>query len=124
MLCTEWNRDSKGPLRIPTYIMERTIATTLGIKGACSHCTLMCQSLVQHNVNIYRKVASSRLSRLVAHPSIFRLFMKGKFDAYVSTVTFVTKSSKLNSRPVYCSKLYSTLFYLNSSNAAETGKCL
>ena len=31
----------------------------------------------------YRKVASSRLSRLVAHFHIFRLFMKGKFDAYV-----------------------------------------
>ena len=31
----------------------------------------------------YRKVASSRLSWLVAYPSIFRLFMKGKFDAYV-----------------------------------------
>ena len=31
----------------------------------------------------YRKVASSRLSWLVAHPRIFRLFMKGNFDAYV-----------------------------------------
>ena len=31
----------------------------------------------------YRKVVSSRLSRLVAHSRIFRLFMKGKFDAYV-----------------------------------------
>ena len=31
----------------------------------------------------YRKVASSRLSRLVAHQSIFRMFMKGKFDAHV-----------------------------------------
>ena len=30
-----------------------------------------------------RKVASSRLSQLVAHLRIFRLFMKGKFDAYV-----------------------------------------
>ena len=29
------------------------------------------------------KVASSRLSWLVAHSRIFRLFMKGKFDAYV-----------------------------------------
>ena len=29
----------------------------------------------------YRKVASNRLSQL-AHPSIFRLFMKGKFDAW------------------------------------------
>ena len=35
------------------------------------------------NDNIYRKVVSSRLSRLVAHFQIFRLFMKGKFDAYV-----------------------------------------
>ena len=34
-------------------------------------------------VSTYRKVASSRLSRLVAHPVIFRLFMKGNFDAYV-----------------------------------------
>ena len=40
----------------------------------------------------YRKVASSRLSRLVAHSRIFR--MKGKFDA----VTFGQKTSKLNSR--------------------------
>jgi hypothetical protein len=31
----------------------------------------------------YPKITSSRLSRLVAHPSIFRLFMKEKFDAYV-----------------------------------------
>ena len=46
------------------------------------------------NGSEYRKVASSRLSRLVAHFWIFRLLMKGKFDAYVL---------KLNSRPVYCS---------------------
>ena len=32
---------------------------------------------------IYHKVVSSRLSRLVAHWGIFRLFMKGNFDAYV-----------------------------------------
>ena len=31
----------------------------------------------------YRKVASSRLSWLVAHSRIFRLFIKGKFDPYV-----------------------------------------
>ena len=29
------------------------------------------------------KVAISRLSQLVAHSRIFRLFMKGKFDPYV-----------------------------------------
>ena len=49
---------------------------------------------------IYRKVVSSRLPRLVAHLTIFRLFMKGKFDA------FGQKSSKLNSRLVYSSQLY------------------
>ena len=49
----------------------------------------------------YRKVASSRLSQLVAHFWIFRLFMKEKFYA------FGPKSLKLNSRPVYCSRLYS-----------------
>ena len=54
----------------------------------------------------YCKVASSRLSRLVAHLRIFRLFVMGKIDAYVHTVTFGQKSSKLKSRPVYCSRLY------------------
>ena len=34
-------------------------------------------------LTVYRKVASSTLSQLVAHFHIFRLFMKGKFDAYV-----------------------------------------
>ena len=35
------------------------------------------------NFNLrYRKITSSRLSWLVAHPRIFRLFMKGNFDAY------------------------------------------
>jgi hypothetical protein len=33
--------------------------------------------------NRYRKVASSRLSWLVAHFHIFRLFMKKNIDAYV-----------------------------------------
>ena len=35
-------------------------------------------------VSIYRKVMSSSLSRLVAHPWISRLLMKGKFDHYSS----------------------------------------
>ena len=33
--------------------------------------------------NSYRKVASSRLSQLVANFHIFRLFMKGNFEGYV-----------------------------------------
>ena len=37
-----------------------------------------------HNIKTdYLKVASSRMSWLVARTSIFRIFMKGKFDAYV-----------------------------------------
>ena len=60
----------------------------------------------------YRKVASSRLSRLVAHFHIFRLFMKGKFDTYACTMTFGPKGQKLKSRPVYCSRLYGRLINL------------
>ena len=41
----------------------------------------------------YRKVASSKLSWLVAHPMVFRLLMKGKFDPYV--LWHLTKSSKI-----------------------------
>ena len=53
---------------------------------ACTLCT--CNSSTQISCVkwieiIYCKVASSSLSRLVAHFWIFRLFMKGKFDAYV-----------------------------------------
>ena len=50
----------------------------------------------------YRKVASSRLSRLVAH---FQTVYEGEFWC-LCTVTFGKYGPKLNSRPVYCSRLY------------------
>ena len=53
----------------------------------------------------YRKVASRSTSRLVAHPKVFRLFMKGKFDPYVLW-PLALDLWPLNSRPVYCSRLY------------------
>ena len=53
----------------------------------------------------YRKVASNSMSRLVAHLMIFRRLMKRKFDAYV-VWPLAKKVPKLNSRPVYCSRLY------------------
>jgi hypothetical protein len=31
----------------------------------------------------YRKVASRSMPQIIAHTRIFRLFMKGKFDAYL-----------------------------------------
>ena len=45
------------------------------------------------------------MSRLVPNFQIFRRLKKGKFDAYVSTVTFGQKFPKLNSRPGYCLRL-------------------
>ena len=50
------------------------------------------------------------MSQLVAHSRIFRLFMKGNFDAYA--VTFGQNGPKLNSRLVYCSRLYGIYFIL------------
>ena len=44
---------------------------------------IILKELQDFGENLYHKVVSSRLSLLVAHSSIFRLFMKGKFDAYV-----------------------------------------
>ena len=62
---------------------------------------------------LYRNVMSNRLSWLVADFRIFRLFMKGKFDAYVP---LWPKDFKLNSRPAYCSRLYFTVWLNCSSN--------
>ena len=60
-----------------------------------------------HNmhINTYRKVASRSTSRLVARPRIFWLLMKGKFDPYVLW-PLAWDLWPLNSRPVYCSRLY------------------
>ena len=42
---------------------------------------------IRHSTNLtHCKVTSSKLSWLVAHPSIFRQFMEGKFDAYVKAL--------------------------------------
>ena len=62
------------------------IASSGGLLGRV--CERMCCEQFKIFVYIcryfpYRKVASSRLSWLVAHLHIFKLFMKGKFDAYV-----------------------------------------
>ena len=52
----------------------------LEILAICDEFDFLKMGLIFVN-SIYRKVASSRLSRLVAHPRIFRRLMKGKFDA-------------------------------------------
>ena len=44
---------------------------------------LECEQPLWEKVSAYRKVVNSRLSRLIAHPRIFRLFMKRKLDPYV-----------------------------------------
>ena len=58
----------------------------------------------------YCRVMSRSTSRLVAHPRIFRLFIKVKFDAYICTVNFGAKGPKLNSSLVYCLQLYGTYY--------------
>ena len=55
---------------------------------------------------VYRKVASSRLSWLVAHPSIFRMFIMGEIWCSCTYCDLWSKFSKLNSRPINCSQLY------------------
>ena len=50
-----------------------------------AHCTFS-SNLFHGHTYTYRKVASSSLSRLVAHFWVFRLFMKGKFDALAKRV--------------------------------------
>ena len=49
------------------------------------------------------KVTRSCMSRLIAHPSIFKInaFQTGKFDDYLCTVIFGIKFPKLYSRSVY-----------------------
>ena len=64
------------------------------------------------DTSTYRKVASSRLSWLVAHSRIFRLFMKGKFDGQ--------KSSTLNSRPVYTARNFTVhIFSMQSKTELQ-----
>ena len=55
-------------------------------------------------ISKYCKVASRSTSWLVAHPRIFRLFMRGKFDGHVPW-TYGQRGSKLNISPFYCSQL-------------------
>ena len=51
----------------------------LGVLAICDEFDFLKMSLILVH-SIYRKVASCRLSWLVAHPWIFRRLMKGKFD--------------------------------------------
>ena len=58
--------------------------TNLLVLGNSSHSYWTDEIKCCHRVNFeLRKVASSRLSRLVAHFQIFKRYMKGKIDAYV-----------------------------------------
>ena len=71
----------------------------------------------------YNKDRSSRLSSLVAHQVVFRRLMKRNFDAYILCLTFGQKVPKLNSRPVYCSRLYGN-YTANPNPVGLTGNSL
>ena len=65
-------------------VVCKTTYDTLFCRLLCiAHCFHIAELVAYSTQREYRKVASSRLSQLVAHSRIFRLFMKGKFDAYV-----------------------------------------
>ena len=70
--------------------MERAHVNMIGkydTSGVCHHCgevSFLC-SFISQNVFffVYRKVTSSNTSCLETHVGIYRLLMKGIFDAYV-----------------------------------------
>ena len=87
-----------------------------------------CTPSIPVHIYMYYKVASSRLSWLVAHLRIFRLFMKGKFDAnvlwplaqrvqnwivYWSTARDITVIAKLKRLKLFniCSRLKTLLCF-------------
>ena len=65
------------------------------------------QECYSRNVFNHRKVASSSMPWLVAYPHIFRMFMKGKIWSLYNTALW----PNLNSRPVYCSRVYGTQIF-------------
>ena len=65
------------------------------------------QTFWDHKNNLFKQWKASTItvkSRLVAHPRIFRSLWRGIWC--LCTVTFGQKVPKLNSRQVYCSRLY------------------
>ena len=69
------------------YWVPNSIATIMTIDQptiarVSKYCPKILMPLTSY-INVYRKVASSSLSWLVAHFWVVRLFMKGKLDAYV-----------------------------------------
>ena len=62
--------------------LNKITVTLIMISLHVCHNTTDVKKLMEDYVR-YRKVASSRLSWLVALPRIFRRLMKGKFDAYI-----------------------------------------
>ena len=66
------------PVLKKTILLEKTILPfPVSIRSAFTVCCVL------NKFNTYREVGSIRLSWLVSHPSLFRMFMKEKFDAYV-----------------------------------------
>ena len=77
-----WTTHSSLLSILPAGIDPSTIQSNPNLSDA-SGISCMAPEIDRIDNIQYRKVASSRLSRLVAHLRIFRLFIKGKFDPYV-----------------------------------------
>ena len=98
----------RGPLYYFSYLKKKSAVFTpfyLSIKS--------------NSLHTYRKVASSRLSRLVAH---FQTVYEEEFWC-LCTVTFGRNGPKLNSRLVYCSRLDGfSYFWLGPYKQSNIGK--
>ena len=68
--CCHWNKWCQI-LPLKAAIVYRLVYTGIEFQATA------------HLTRCYCKVTSRSMARLVAHPRIFRLFMEGKFDAYV-----------------------------------------
>ena len=89
-----WKRSLKFKVYFQSCCMERS-----------GNICILC-----YEKKIYSRVASSRLSHLVAHSRIFRLFMKGKFDAYVLWPSAKNFQSRLK---FFCKNMSSNLWLSN-----------
>ena len=99
----------------PVYCLQAVATETSDARFLPLKAAIVCTRLVYTGIEFqatadltrgYNKVASRSITWLVTDPRMFRLIMKGKFDAYgLCTVTFGQKGPKLNSSPGYCSQL-------------------
>ena len=70
-------------------------------------------------VTRYCKVASRSTSQLVAYTSMFRMFMKGKFDAYLLWNLTKSFQNKIVDRSTICDFTVCNTYYVSTQNVID-----